>query len=218
MPVSQVYQLFPISVYRSNMTFTENEVNNILSLDYERMYSDNGNISKHKYILETPEFTEIKKQILKHCDVYTKSYMNVQKDIEFYLQNSWVVQHKPGDWAQTHVHANSLLSGVCYIQTDEQSGDIKFHKPDGYTNTFHSCVNIDYEKMDTHNCDEYNLTPKIGEILLFPAHLMHSVKPNNSFKDRYSLSFNFYAKGELYSRTSDIDYLNLRNGNRYDES
>ena len=34
----------------------------------------------------------------------------------------------------------------------------------------------------------------------------------------FVITFNFYAKGELYSRTSDIDYLNLRNGNRYDES
>ena len=103
-----------------------------------------------------------------HLDVYTKKYLNVKKHIKFYMQNSWAVRHQSDDWGQSHIHANSLLSGVYYIQTKKNSGDICFHKPMGYTNIFHSSTNVPFEKFDNHNCDKI-LTIQVTDYLFSPT-------------------------------------------------
>ena len=216
MPESKVLQLFPISVYQSKININQDVKSFVYSQEYERMFSGNGDFTKNKYLLESSECADLKKQIMQQLDVFTKKYLTVKDDIKFYMQNSWAVKHYKGDWGQKHCHANSLLSGVCYLKTNEKSGDIVFHKPDGYTNLFHSSTLILMDKYDNHNCDEWGITPKEGDILIFPSHLTHSIRSNDSDIERYSLSFNFHIEGELYSKHSKIDYLKIEENKPYE--
>ena len=213
---AKVLQLFPISVFQSKIDINEDTKKFLCSQEYERMLSNNGNFSKNKYVLETTECSNLKKDIMKQLDVFTKKYLTVKDNVRFYMQNSWVVEHHKNDWGQPHLHGNSLLSGVCYIKTEKDSGNIIFHKPDGYTNLFHSSTMILFNEYDNHNCDDWGITPEDGDILIFPSHLMHSIKHNNSNVDRYSLAFNFHVEGELYSKTSKIDYLKLKENKPYE--
>ena len=105
---------------------------------------------------------------------------------------------------------------MCYLKTKKDSGDIVFHKPDGYTNLFHSSIAILFDEYENHNSDSYGITPEDGDILIFPSHLSHSIKENISDIDRYSLSFNFHIEGELYSKNSKIDYLKLKEFKPYE--
>jgi len=41
-------------------------------------------------------------------------------------------------------------------------------------------------------------------ILLFPSHLTHAVKPNNSNEDRYSIAFNYILRGEYGERDTHL--------------
>jgi len=207
---AKIIQLFPISVYTGDIVINEDDKKNILEENYERMFSGNGDYTKNKYLLHDTKYKNLKEKINNHLDVYTKKYLNVKKHIKFYMQNSWAVRHQSDDWGQSHIHANSLLSGVYYIQTKKNSGDICFHKPMGYTNIFHSSTNVPFEKFDNHNCDVYNITPEDGKILLFPSHLYHSINNNISDITRYSVSFNFHVDAELFSEASKIDYLKLK--------
>jgi len=206
---SEVLQLFPISVYKSKLEIDEDTKKFIYSQEYERMGSGNGDFTKNKYVLDTPECKNLKTQIEKHLNIFTNDYLTVKDNINFYMQNSWAVKHNKGDWGQQHCHANSLLSGVCYLKTNKNSGNIVFHKPDGYTNLFHTSTMILFNDYDNHNCESFDICPEEGDILIFPSHLMHSIKSNNSDMDRYSLAFNFHIEGELYSKDSKIDYLKL---------
>lgn len=216
MTESKVLQLFPISIYQSKIDIDENTKSFLYSQEYERMFSGNGDFTKNKYILETPECSKLKNEIMKQLNIFTKNYLTVKDNIKFYMQNSWAVKHQKNDWGQPHVHGNSLLSGVCYLKTNKDSGNIVFHKPDGYTNLFHSSTMIMFNEYDNHNSDVYDIVPEEGDIIIFPSHLMHSIKRNNSDMDRYSLAFNFHVEGELYSKDSKIDYLKLTEAKPYD--
>lgn len=207
---SKIIQLFPISVYTSNIEINEDDKKNIIGEDYERMFSGNGDYTKNKYLLHDTRYKNLKEEIHNHLEVYTKKYLTVKDNVKFYMQNSWAVRHQNGDWGQSHIHGNSLLSGVCYLKTKKDSGDIVFHKPNGYTNLFHSSTAILFDEFDNHNCEVYKITPEDGDILIFPSHLLHEIKKNISDIDRYSLAFNFHVEGELYSKDSKIDYLKLK--------
>tara|TARA_B100001094_G_scaffold263000_1_gene264414 strand:+ start:320 stop:976 length:657 start_codon:yes stop_codon:yes gene_type:complete len=206
---SKVLQLFPISVYQSKIDIDENTKSFLCSQEYERMATGNGDFTKNKYVLETTECSNIKKEIMNHLDIFTKKYLTVKDNVKFYMQNSWGVKHSNNDWGQPHMHGNSLLSGVCYLKTKKDSGNITFHKPDGYTNLFHSSTMILFDEWENHNSDHWSITPEDGDILIFPSHLMHGITKNNSNIDRYSLAFNFHVEGEMYSKDSKIDYLKL---------
>ena len=211
---AKVFQLFPISLYKASFDIDEDTKQLFYNEEYERMFSGNGFYTKNKYLLHDKKYSYVIDNIKKHLNYFTRKYMTVSDDVNFYLQNSWAVKHKGEDWAQSHSHANSLISGVYYLNTDEKSGNIRFEKPTGYTNLFHESTNIQFNELDNHNCAIWVETPKNGDLFLFPSHLTHSVNLNLSHITRYSVSFNFHIEGTLVSKNSKIDYLHLKNGNQ----
>jgi uncharacterized protein (TIGR02466 family) len=210
MPQATVIQLFPISLYKGKMNIDDTSKNFVFNQPYKRMPSGNGDFSKNHYLLDLPEMKSLKDEIMIHVENYVYRYLNVRDDIiRFYIQNSWAVKHHPGDWAQNHTHSNCFISGVCYLKTEKNSGDITFTKPDGYTNLFHTSTRVPFFQSGNHNCEWWDEKPEDNDILLFPSHLMHHVKMNNSNEDRFSVAFNLNMAGILRSDDSLLDYLKL---------
>ncbi len=205
MPEFKAYSLWPIPVYESVEPVKSDWVEKIKSTPYERMKVGNGDISIDRYLLES--IPDLKNAIIKHCEVYTRKYLGVAKNAEFYMQNSWGVRHLPKDESQNHVHGNSLLSGVYYLQTPKNSGDLVFGKDSSWTNLFHQSIRFEYDDSNHINCDTYRIKveEEEGKILFFPAHVGHSVTRNNSEQDRYSLAFNFYVRGKFGDEESRLE-------------
>jgi hypothetical protein len=74
----------------------------------------------------------------------------------------------------THGSAKGQFSGVYYLQVFSDSGNIMFY--------------------DDLFLNKIEYTPVIGDLLIFPSYLPHSVNPNNNSKDRISIAFNFKIK------------------------
>ena len=82
----------------------------------------------------------------------------------------WFNIAKPGESTGVHDHSSQArVSGVFYLKTSENSGNIFFRVPD----------HPDFEL----ECSE-------GSVILFPSCLSHGVQVNRSQKDRISLAFN----------------------------
>ena len=104
--------------------------------------------------------------------------------------SAWININKKGDFNIQHDHPTSHLSGVLWLKTPKNCGDIVFDSPvefqihqeiESYTDEFISKINYD------HN---YYFNPIKGRMLIFPSHLEHSVDPSESDEDRISVSFN----------------------------
>lgn len=83
-----------------------------------------------------------------------------------------------------HGHAQCLLSGVYYLTVPERSGDILFHEPR---------AGAKYSPLRTDSVlssDPVAITPKPGELYIFPAWLEHSVGQSHSDEDRISIPIN----------------------------
>jgi ectoine hydroxylase-related dioxygenase (phytanoyl-CoA dioxygenase family) len=54
----------------------------------------------------------------------------------------------------------------------------------------------------------FRIKPEIGDLILFPSHLLHSVDTVTTDETRISLSFNVFFKGEL-GNEENLNLLNI---------
>lgn len=106
----------------------------------------------------------------------------------------WSIINPPGGVNIAHVHPGCLWSGVYYVQTPENAGNIEFIEP----RTVHLMNQPKYlpkTKRPKECWTKVNFKPKAGRMIIFPSWLYHSVRPNNSTEkgkkaDRIVISFN----------------------------
>jgi uncharacterized protein (TIGR02466 family) len=203
-----VTPLFPVPLYNTNLGPLEQlAVDKLHSLEFERMPSDNGDYTVNKNVLKLVEFSGLQSRIQTHIDNLLYEVLNCKQKIYFEIQNSWINRHGPDDWAKAHRHSNSLISGVYYIDVDDQSGSINFEKDRSFYNLWTDTIEMEYQdpgKMSVFNADAWSVLPKNNDLLLFPSLLYHSVHKNKSNNIRYSLAFNVFPRGNLGGSLSSL--------------
>jgi len=106
----------------------------------------------------------------------------------------WSIINPPGSSNRAHIHPGCLWSGVYYVQTPENSGNIEFIDP--RTENLVSQPRYQPNKKRPKSCwSKVNFTPKAGKLIIFPSWLYHSVAPNLSTKkgsagERIIISYN----------------------------
>ena len=152
--------------------------------------------------------------IVDHLKNFIHNIVSVDSSIKWKMMNSWVVRHKKGDWSQSHNHPNCTLSGILYLQVDENSGRICFENINRKT-LFEECLPLPLKEHNMLNSSKYYFSPKSGDIVIFPSHLSHSVEVCKSENERYCLPFNVYCEGyfgkESNEKISDL-ILEVKNG------
>ena len=109
-------------------------------------------------------------------------------DAPFCINSMWASVNKPGDYNYSHTHLGVDFSGVLYLQTPFNCGDIVFEDENA---RFRYNWKLDQEVKEEkglHDSVWFHPTP--GRCLIFPAHLRHKVERNNSKEDRISIGFN----------------------------
>ena len=97
-----------------------------------------------------------------------------------------------------HQHCNSLLSGVLYL-TDEASPLLFRHPMPWRWSSGYDDANDGMLKSN-----QFTLTPKKGDIVLFQSHVHHLILPHKNEIDRYSIAFNVHPIGQFGARDSTI--------------
>ena len=139
---------------------------------------------------ERPEFKKLV-DMLYACQktIYEQEYY----ESEPVLGNMWANINPPGGSNRAHQHPNSLWSGVYWIKTPKNCGQLKIDDPRSV-----ACMTRPRQK-DTKKPDrlwrETHYEPIAGRCIMFPSWLMHCVDPNESNDIRISVSFNFLQKG-----------------------
>ena len=109
----------------------------------------------------------------------------------------WIMINSPNTYNITHTHPNAHFSGVLWIKTPENSGNLKFHNP----NTFERYVElnsyVDLFKKDTNTHEAFIYEPEEGMLISFPSHVAHRVLENKSTEDRIAVSYNISLIGQI---------------------
>jgi uncharacterized protein (TIGR02466 family) len=196
-----IVPLFSAPVYINNVGDFARP--NIQSLDFSSTMPNGGSYNflstTDKNILDRPDFKDVHAIVMKEVNVYARDLLAVNANIEFYITNSWINIHKRGHSAGSHSHHNSLLSGVLYLKTTETSGDLVFHRDIHSLVPFPPALDLDMDSFNLYNCKSWGHRPKTNDICLFPSVVMHSVDPNESDEERWSLAFNVFVRGNIGS-------------------
>ena len=190
---------------KDDVTTEDSEVEYLKSLQMERMSTDNGDYSIEKYVLDNSKVSNLKNKILKNICKYAYDELKVSENIKFYITNSWVVRHKKMDWAQDHVHSNSILSGIYYLDVGEKSGKVNFIKETSNQTVFPLHMDLPFKEWNILNSKVWTFKPQNHQLFIFPSWLLHSVDKNRSDNLRYSLAFNVYLRGKIGTKEFQLE-------------
>jgi uncharacterized protein (TIGR02466 family) len=185
--------LFPTPVMFNTIErdYTKKELNAVKQHS-KLIYNNTGNTtSLNNYILDEPEFEDLKKICLEHVNSYIKKIYKPKYEVEGYITQSWLNWTKPNQYHHVHEHPNSFISGVLYINAHATEDKIKFH------HTQYRQLKIEPDTYDIYNSDTWWFNVKTGGIVLFPSSLTHSVETVVASDTRVSLAFNTFLKGTL---------------------
>ena len=100
-----------------------------------------------------------------------------------HLKNSWMniqSKFKSHEW---HCHPGYHIAGTYYMRVSSEQGGIQFQNP----NIMMQHCNF---PENPRNSQSIEFVPSDGDIMLFPAWLMHNTMANTTDEDRISISFN----------------------------
>ena len=203
----EIVTLFPTTVYKNNIIndFTEDCIDNLKGEEYIRTPLDNGWITKKLDLHKDDKYNDLFGAIDYHVNYFAKEILKIKDDIDLVCISSWVTMNIGSDYAQDHIHASSMISGVLYLDAPPGSAPINFHGDINKNNTFGTFFPIQYSEFNQLNSNTYRVDVESGIMVLFPSSLRHSVRPNSdSSIKRYVLSFDYIPVGVLNAGPTKI--------------
>ena len=106
---------------------------------------------------------------------------------EIVLRNSWMNIQSKKQAHEWHCHPGYTIAGVYYMRVSADQGGIQFQNPNIM---MQNC----WFPENPRASQSIEIIPDDGDIILFPAWLMHNTMENTTDEDRISVAFNIDIK------------------------
>lgn len=192
------YKLFPVIVTRHNIAKEETFQDLVSSLrkGVDSFPNIGNTTSKEYYILDTPENVKLKKVLEGLLNESYREVYGATDTSEIYITQSWLNFTKGGEQHHRHIHPNSVLSGVLYLNVYE--GDsITFIK--SYSPLILQVGNGSNKGPEAEGRFANISDISAGSLLVFPSSLEHEVPPRREEVSvlRVSMAFNTFIRGSI---------------------
>lgn len=179
----------PLYVVNTQRLLTQEESNYVHSLKSDTILNVGTNYNtKNSYVLNEKILENLKNVIM----LYVKDYFTkvLSTTAQPYITQSWLNYQTQDQFHHMHDHPNSIVSGVFYIKTDEKDS-VSFHK------RIYETVLLDKTSLNAFNANDINTSIRMGDLIMFPSSLLHSVSKKETNNERISLAFNVFVKGKI---------------------
>ena len=185
--------IFPTPVYFSKLyrELTKEELSFINKTKLDVSFNDGNTTSNDNYILNKKEFQNLKSEIDLKVKDYFDKIISSTNNITPYITQSWLNYTETNQFHHKHQHPNSLISGVLYINCNEEFDKIKFF------NENYKTIKPEVKEWNIWNSESWWFPVKTGDIILFPSSLAHMVETKKGDNTRISLAFNVFIKGTV---------------------
>lgn len=152
-----------------------------------------GYISEDQQVLDkTPNTLQ---QIMTKTDSFVEM---LGFNLNLRVTSSWVNLHEGGGMGRNHIHANSIISGVLFLDTPPNSGKFHVMNPaNNGTRLFSTHIQPDKSSVNVYNTEYYAIEPVTGQCIMFPSYLSHMVGENMTEESRWTVAFNLFPTGIL---------------------
>ena len=202
------YELYPDILYnilysKNIDEFTDEEMNFVLEQQKNVQINQCNSSSKNNFVLEEKEMKNIKDFCLKCVKEYFYDCFKVDDKTQIHITQSWLNLNSKGEYANIHVHPNSIFSGVFYFNADPETDKLYF------TSGKYLQITINPSHCDLLNSRTWWFPAETGKLLIFPSDLQHFVETVQTDEDRISLAFNVFIRGTIGAEHS-LDMLVLQ--------
>jgi uncharacterized protein (TIGR02466 family) len=200
----KVYEIFPIPImkFKLDRKFTKKEFEFFKEKELDCHNNFGNKSSNNTYILNEIEMIDINKFCKDALFEYFNKVYNPFGNVNLKITQSWLNYTIKDGYHHTHSHPNSMVSGVLYINTDNDSNVITFARNN------YKQIDITPKALNDYNSDEIDFKANVGELILFPSSLTHRVPKINSLNTRISLAFNSFVEGEI-GYIKSLNYLKI---------
>jgi uncharacterized protein (TIGR02466 family) len=183
-----VWPLFSKPIFRAPVDIGNIDLS---SVKWARNYQNW--ISESQDILGSENFRDLGEKCQQIVKEYFYNIMMVSPKVEIYITESWLNKTEKGQSHHRHWHPNSILSGVLYLESEGETGNIRF-----ITSQYDT---LEFQVMgaNVYNSKSWSITPRAGDMLVFPSNTEHLVDYYEGEIPRISLSFNTFVRGEINS-------------------
>lgn len=204
MTESKILGIFPTPIYFSkiNRNLTTKELSFIDKIKLNSRENEGNLTSNDSYVLNNKIFKDLKENLTLKLKDYFDKIVCPANNVTPYITQSWLNYTEKNQFHHRHKHYNSLISGVFYINCDEQFDKIEFFS-DKY-----ELIRFKVKEYHMYNSSAWVFPVKTGDIILFPSWLNHMVDTKKGENLRISLAFNTFIKGEI-GEDNNLDNLFL---------
>jgi len=197
-------QILPISFYEFDApeTLAKDLLDYVTNLTYTKnVYNKTMNSQVESF--NFPSFTDWVHKCLEK--VKQEEYGDV--NWQLYITQIWTNKSNYGEFHHKHLHPNSIVSGIFYLNDFEKGGGTKFFHPNPYYKVeLSEVLNLSSKKRQHELID--TVQTKFGKLVIFPSSINHTTVPHTSVDTRYTVAFNTFIKGVI-GKTEEASYLQL---------
>ncbi len=203
----KIYNLFPLSIYRSKIDLENSEKdklkNLILNMEKKSQNKDYKSINKswtgdtqgYESLHYDNNFTKLFEIIGIHIKSYLESLNIDLKKIDIFFQRSWPTISRGAENISPHIHAQSHISFAYYLRKSKDDAKIIFldqNKNNEIIPGLFSSKSVIKEKIlkkrDEINTSAITFDVNENDIVIFPSKTLHSTQANVKNNERISLS------------------------------
>lgn len=108
--------------------------------------------------------------------------------VEVFYNGAWIVRSFAHDYNPAHIHTECHLSCVGYLKlpdfSEEEDKEKKKHYPS------HGNIELIHEGSGMYHQGGIRIKPEVGDFIVFPHYLLHTVYPFKGDGERRSFSMN----------------------------
>ncbi len=183
---AEILDLFPTAVVRHSVN-VQPWLDQLKSTDMQHRGSHSYSVTAH--LLD--DYSDLA-LILEQCATDYSQQVLALKGTQR-IQTSWLNHSQGEDFTHEHVHSNALVAMCLYLDLPGGQDRIRFHKhdPRGW-GIYNMMFDPDPERAAQSPWAKttVEVPVKNGDLLLWPAWLLHSVPPTNSSGSRWTLAAN----------------------------
>ncbi len=152
-----------------------------------RVVSNGGGWQSENVSAAAPELAALFGEVQARLDQVHQS-LDLNPAMRQTITEAWININGKGHFNYSHDHPGSLFSCVYYVKGGADKGELEFKTPI----TAHTYTISDemVGKFNSFTGHAMVIPPVTGDLLIFPAWLLHRVNLSRSDEDRISIAFN----------------------------
>ena len=151
-------------------------------------------LTTRKDIMNDESMKDFKHWCLLNVRAFAKQ-LGASERTSFYITQSWMNRNPPHSYHHTHMHPNSIFSCIYYVEGDKCP--TYFYRYDDRTSFGNFAFYENDKGSNAFTATKAGVMNEVGRLVIFPSSMVHDVDTNESDKDRVTISFNTFIRGEM---------------------